>query len=76
MANGEDVRRVEIGFSGGQAIALRIGEDDYERLRKSVREGGGWQELDTDDGVVALDLSQVVFVKRESSEQTIGFAGA
>ncbi len=69
-------RRVEVGFSGGQAIVIRIGDDDYSRLRKAVQNGKGWHELDTADGVVALDSAQVVFVKREPDEHRIGFSGA
>ena len=29
-------KRVEVGFSGGQAIALRLSDDSYERLRRSL----------------------------------------
>ena len=35
-------KRVEVGFSGGQAIALRLSDDSYERLRRSLSDGGRW----------------------------------
>jgi hypothetical protein len=76
MADRNDVKRVEVGFAGGQSIVLRISEDAYERLRKAVQDGRGWQEIDTSDGMVALDTRQVAFVKRESSEHRIGFSGS
>jgi hypothetical protein len=75
MAEDRDFKRVEVGFSGGQAIVLRIADEVYDRLRKAVQDGKGWHELDTLDGVVALDLGEVVFVKREPGEHRIGFTG-
>jgi hypothetical protein len=73
MAEDRDFKRVEVGFSGGQAIVVRIADGTYDRLRKAVQNGKGWYELDTADGVVALDVGEVVFVKREPDEHRIGF---
>jgi hypothetical protein len=75
MAEDRDFKRVEVGFSGGQAIVVRIADDVYDKFRKEVQDGKGWHELDTLDGVVALDLGEVVFVKREPGEHRIGFSG-
>jgi hypothetical protein len=76
MAEDRDYKRVEVGFSGGQAIVVRIADDVYDRLRKAVRDGKGWHELDSLDGIVALDVGEVVFVKREPDEHRIGFSGS
>jgi hypothetical protein len=75
MAERDETRRVEVGFSGGQSIVVRISEGAYGDLRSAVQRHDGWYELDTPDGVVALDLAQVVFMKRESPEHRVGFAG-
>lgn len=75
MARAEEHKRVDIGFSGGQAIVLRLTEKAFNDLRKSVEGRRGWQELETEDGPVALDLDQVVFVKLEAEEHRIGFSG-
>ena len=75
MAEREQLRRVEIGFSGGQAIALRLNDSAYGDLRNAVTGGSGWYELDTTDGVVALDLRQVVFVRRDAGDHRVGFSG-
>jgi hypothetical protein len=75
MASTEEAKRVEVGFSGGQAISIRISPDSYDRLRKAAQGGKGWLELDTTDGVVALDLGEIVFLKREPDEHRIGFSG-
>jgi hypothetical protein len=75
MAVDDKVKRVEVGFSGGQAIVMRLSEQAYGDLRKAVRDRDGWYELDTPDGVVVLDLSHVVFVKGEAEEHRVGFSG-
>jgi hypothetical protein len=75
MARDEDPRSVEVGFSGGQAIALRLTQKGYENLRKAVQGGNGWYELESADGVVALNLGQVVFVKLDTGDHRVGFSG-
>jgi hypothetical protein len=70
------VKRVEVGFSGGQAIVMRLSAGDYDDLRKNVQKRDGWYEVQSADGLVALDLGQVVFVKREPEEHRVGFSGA
>ena len=69
------MRRVEVGFSGGQVILMRLADKAYDQLRRAVQDGKRWYEVETADGVVALDLGQVVFVKLESAEHRVGFSG-
>lgn len=78
MAAEERPRRVDLGFAGGQAIALRLTEDAYSGLRKALSSDRSerWYEVDSDDAVIAIDLSQVVYVRRETGEQRVGFRGA
>jgi hypothetical protein len=71
-----DPKRVEVGFSGGQAILMRLSESAYADLRRALKDRSGWYEVDSADGVVAVDLGQVVFVKTESPEHRVGFSGA
>jgi hypothetical protein len=68
-------KRVEVGFSGGQAIALRLSDDSYERLRRSLADGGRWVEVETLDGPISLDVSQVVFLRLDAAEHRVGFSG-
>jgi hypothetical protein len=75
MATDDTHKRVEVGFSGGQAIVMRIPEGAYDALRKAAQDGGGWYEVESNDGIVALDLRQVVYVKREAGEHRVGFSG-
>jgi len=67
--------RVEIGFDGGQVVAVRLEPKQITDLRKAVEKGQGWHDLSAEDGDVALDLSQVVFVRGAAGEHRIGFSG-
>jgi hypothetical protein len=71
-----DMKRVSIGFGGGQVAAVRLRDEELERLRSSLQGDGGWLDLTSDDGDFSLDVRQVVFVKVEGAATTIGFSGA
>ena len=70
-----DLKRVEIGFGGGQVVTVRIADEALASLRREVESGGGWHDLETEDGTVALQLSKVVFVRIAGAPHTIGFSG-
>ncbi len=72
----EKPERAEIGFDGGQVIAVRLTEGQLADLRKALDGGAGWHDVSTDDGDLALDLRQVVFVRTKSAEHRIGFSGS
>jgi hypothetical protein len=67
--------RVEIGFSGGQVVAVRISDDKVQDLRKQLDKADGWTDIETEDGTIALDLGQVVFLRGAPGEHRIGFTG-
>jgi hypothetical protein len=67
--------RVSIGFSGGQVVEVRIDEGKLKDLRKALEKGDGWLDLDAEEGMVAIDLGQVVFIRSATSPQRIGFGG-
>jgi hypothetical protein len=75
MARDEELRRVEVGFTGGQAISLRLSQKGYENLRKDAQRGGGWTEVESEDGLVALNLDAIVFMKLDTGEHRVGFSG-
>jgi hypothetical protein len=66
------LRRVEVGFEGGQVIALRISDEALEGLRSAL-DGGGWHRLDTDEAEVDVDLSKVAFINAAGDGQKVGF---
>jgi hypothetical protein len=67
--------RVEIGFSGGQVVAVRMSDDKVKELRNALDESDGWTDIQTEDGDIALDLRQVVFLRGAPGEHRIGFSG-
>jgi hypothetical protein len=67
-----EAQRVEIGFDGGQVISARLTEDDLKDLRKAL-EKGGWHDVHTEDGVVALYLPKVAFLRIASTASRVGF---
>jgi hypothetical protein len=67
--------RVEIGFSGGQVVAVRMSDDKVKDLREALDKADGWTDVETEDGAVALDLRQVVFLRGAPGEHHIGFTG-
>jgi hypothetical protein len=66
-------QRVEIGFEGGQVISARLTDEDLKDLRKQL-EKGGWHDVHTEDGVLALYLGKVAFLRIESSDHRVGFS--
>ncbi|MEX2107223.1 MAG: hypothetical protein WD810_10030 [Solirubrobacterales bacterium] len=67
-----EAQRVEIGFEGGQVISTRLADDDLKDLRKQL-ENGGWHDLHTEDGVIALYLGKVSFLRIGSGDHRVGF---
>ena len=68
----EAARRVEIGFDGGQVLAVRIAEGELESLRSSLGQDG-WRRLETEEAVVEVDLGKLVFVRTAGDNQKVGF---
>jgi len=66
-------RRVSIGFQGGQVLALRVSDAQLSALNKELG-SNGWHEIDSEEGPVRVDLSQVVYVRAESDELRVGFS--
>jgi hypothetical protein len=70
----EAPQRIEIGFTGGQVISVRLAPEQLRELLERVGREGGWHELETADGSVGLDPRQVVFVKGATGEHRVGFS--
>ncbi|MGD9737177.1 MAG: hypothetical protein AB7V58_16445 [Solirubrobacterales bacterium] len=67
-----EAQRIEIGFEGGQVISARVSEDDLDDLRKQL-EKGGWHDLPTEDGTVAIYLGRVAFLRVGTHHSRVGF---
>jgi hypothetical protein len=69
----QDMQKVEIGFEGGQVVAVRLGDDELKELRKQV-EKGGWHDVKTEDGAISLYLGKVAFLRIDSGDHHVGFS--
>jgi hypothetical protein len=72
MANAE---KVSIGFSGGQVVELKLEDSKLKELRKALDKAEGWIDLEADEGLVSIDLRQVVFLRSAAAPHRIGFTG-
>lgn len=68
----DTIRRVEVGFDGGQVIALRISDEVLEGLRTALGKDG-WHRLATDEDDIDVDLGKIAFVRTAGDGQKIGF---
>jgi hypothetical protein len=68
----ERPQRVSIGFLGTQVLVARVTPEELARLRGALT-GGGWHDLTTEEGTVALDLGKVVYVQVDHEGQRVGF---
>ena len=70
-----DLRRLDVGFQGGQVLAVRSPVDAYDKLVKALADDKAkrWHTLETDDSEILVDLAQVVYIRRDSGNQKVGF---
>ena len=70
-----EVRRVDIGFEGGQELSVRVSDPDYRALLKALgdEKAARWYELRTQDSEVSVDLSRVVYLRLDTGPHRVGF---
>ncbi len=70
-----ELKRVDVGFKGGQVLAVRVTEEEHRRLREALAGGGGagWHDLRTQDSAIAVDLAEVVYVRLDTEPHRVGF---
>lgn len=71
-----DVKKVQIGFGIGQALNVKLTDDQLAELRRAVEAREGWYDLESEDGPVALNLATVVFLRVDEPTHSIGFSGS
>jgi hypothetical protein len=69
----QDTQKVEIGFEGGQVVAVRLSDGELKNFRKQL-DKGGWHDLETEDGYLTVYLGKVAFLRIASGDQRVGFA--
>jgi hypothetical protein len=69
-----EMKRIEVGFAGGQVMSARVTNDALQTLTDAVQRGHGWTDLEAEDGPVTLNTEKVVFVRTAAAAHTIGFS--
>jgi hypothetical protein len=65
-------QRISIGFHSSPPLALRVSDEELERLNEALG-GDGWHQIVADDGTVRLNLAHVLWVRTENEEHRVGF---
>ena len=60
MANSS--QRISIGFQASPPIALRVSQEELDRLNGALG-GDGWHDLTGEDGTLKLSLQDVLWVR-------------
>jgi hypothetical protein len=71
MASG--LRRVSIGFQGGQVLALRVSDEQLAGLNQALVNASGWHDVEGEDGPARVYLDQVVYVSADKDDSHVGF---
>jgi len=64
---------VDIGFTGGQVLSLRLDKSAYDGIKKAIDGDKRFYDLNAADSTVTLDLSQVVYLRVETQDHRVGF---
>ena len=65
-------QRISIGFQASPPIALRVPQEELDKLTQALG-GEGWHVLEGEDGTLRLSLPNVLWVRVEKDEQRVGF---
>lgn len=66
-------RRITIGFHGGPVLALRVSDEQLAALNQSLVSGGGWHDIEAEEGPARIDLARVVYISADKDESRVGF---
>jgi hypothetical protein len=65
-------QRISIGFQASPPIALRVSQEELDKLQGALG-GEGWHDLQGEDGTLKLSLEHVLWVRVEREESRVGF---
>jgi hypothetical protein len=65
-------QRISIGFQASPPLALRVPDEELQRLRDALG-GEGWHDVTGEDGDVRLSLEHVLWLRVERDEHRVGF---
>jgi hypothetical protein len=66
---------MDVGFKAGAVLAVRAEAEAYDALVAALEDERAerWHTLDTDDSQILIDVSQVIYIRRERGDQRVGF---
>ncbi len=65
-------QRISIGFQASPPIALRVAQEELDKLNSALG-GEGWHDVVGEDGTLKLSLQHVLWVRVERDESRVGF---
>jgi hypothetical protein len=65
-------QRISIGFQASPPLALRVSDEELERLHGALG-GEGWHDVKGEDGDIRLSLQHVLWLRVERDEHRVGF---
>jgi hypothetical protein len=65
-------RSISIGFQASMPIALRVAQDELDKLLGALG-SEGWHDVEGEDGTVRLNLQNVLWVRADREEHRVGF---
>jgi hypothetical protein len=65
-------QHISIGIDSSPAVALRVSDEELEKLQKALG-SEGWHDVDGEDGVLRVNLKRVTWLKVEKDEGRVGF---
>ena len=65
-------QRISIGFQASPPLALRVSDEELQRLQDALG-GEGWHDVEGEDGTLRLNLQHVLWLRVERDESRVGF---
>ena len=65
-------QHISIGIESSPAVALRVSDDELQKLQKALG-SDGWHDVEGEDGTLRVKLKMVTWVKVEKDDSRVGF---
>jgi len=66
------LRRIALGFDGGQVLSARVAGEELTALRAAIDEQATWHELRAEDGVVLVSIGRLGYLLVDDDDGQIG----
>jgi isopenicillin N synthase-like dioxygenase len=66
------IQRISLGFHAAPPIDMRVKPPAFDALKQALPKGE-WHDIETEDGTVTVNLSQVIYLRTDATEHRVGF---